>query len=304
MNERRNERYVLAYSEVRRIMKYELNFSSLRELYRHLEQVGDLQHGSIVQKFKIGEAAQDWFFKEIANFLASAAHKRKKSVTAEKYYDRITAPLRQAEVEAPAISAAAPDLPDRVGDGPNVTAKPNNLLEELVQADIMVTGGNYSALGRFLLAELSFHNPSIKVGDEYIELHLMRCLLKLSFDTAMAGRNEARQFQDQENPALRIKINAGEGIGRERSWEIAHLETADPLLGTFMIDPLCTIENELVPSDNAKLVAQSANVRVVRARDIVEDPEKQRVIDQLIKIRKLPIERDGSILFSFQKLRR
>jgi hypothetical protein len=303
MSDRRNERYASSYSIVRKIMKRELNFSNLGELYNHLEIAGGFTRGTVVQKFK-GEVAPEWFLKEIAGFLANAAHKRKKSITAEEYYDRITAPFRQAEGEVPAISASSPDLPDRVGDGPNVTPPPNNLLEELVQADIMVTGGNYSTLSRFLLVELSFRNPSIMVGDEYIELHLMRCLLKLSFDSAMAGRSEERQFQDQLNPALRIKINAGEGIGRSRSWEIAHLETVDPLLGTFMIDPLCTIENEVGSRDNAKLVAQSANVRVLRARDVTENPEKQRVIDQLIKLRKLPIERDGSIVFSSQKLRR
>jgi hypothetical protein len=176
---------------------------------------------------------------------------------------------------------------------------------ELVQIDILVTGSNWnSEFGRTLLLELSFRNPSIVVGNEQFELHLTRCFFKLSLDRAMADRGEERVLHDKMNPALRIKIGASEGVSRTRSWEIAHIETADPLLGTFVIDPLCKIEHEIGPKDNAKLVAEGPNVRVARAKVTVEKLEHTRVMEQLIKLRNLPMERDGTILFSLQKLSR
>lgn len=303
MNDRRVEKYVSSYSIVREIIEDELGFPDLRELYRHLAKVTRYKHSTITQKFK-GELAPDWFFTAIADFMANNPRDQQTQTSSHEYYARITAPLGEAEIETLTISASSPDLPDHPGDGPNVTPPPNNLLEELVQVDILISGSNYSEFGRFLLVELSFRNPSIDIGDEQFELHLTRCWLRLSLDSAMAERGEERHFQDKINSALRIKIGSGEGVGRTRSWEIAHLETADPLLGTFVIDPLCKIENELGPKDNARLVAKGSNVRVVRGNGTIENSEKQHVIDQLIRLRKLPIERDGTILFSLQKLSR
>lgn len=303
MHNRRVTQYVSAYSIVRAIIEDELHFPNLRELYRYLDNSTNYSYQTIIQKFK-GQHAPPWFFEAIATFMEQEARKKALQVSRADYLSRITAPLENNEVERPTKSASYPDLPDHLGDGPNVTPPPKNLVEELVQFDVMVTGANYSELGRFLFLELSFRNAPFDIGDRQFQLNLTRCQLKLSLEGAMADRGEERIVEDKMEPALRIKIGTGEGIGRTRSWEIAHLETADPLLGTFVVDELCKIEQEIGPKDQAKLVAKASNVRVANADVTVENPEKQHVIEQLIRVRKLPIEHDGTILFSLQKLRR
>jgi hypothetical protein len=303
MNDRRVNEYVESYSIVTSIIIDELHFPNRSALYKYLAETTEYKDSTIPEIFK-GRPAPDFFFRSIADFLAAEAIKKNIEESVDQYYSRIIAPIRRADAEKQSRFAASPDLPDRLGDGPNESPVANNLVEDLVQFDVMVTGGNYSELGRFLVLELSFRSSSISVGEKQFDLQLTRCQLKLSLDSAMADRGEERIIEDEKNSALRIKISAGDGVGRTRSWEVAHLETNDPLAGTFVVDPLCKIEQEIKPQDKARLVAKAANVRVISDGLIQANPEKQLVIDQLMRVRNLPIERDGSILFSLQKLRR
>lgn len=308
MTKRAVSEYVDAYKIVRFIVRSELGYSNLSALKRFLKQEmdGSLTTKTIDKILSEGRRPgnSDAFFRAISRFMEREAARKKLDGTAEEFLARITTPLQKLTPKRDDQSPSYPDTPNHPGDGPNVSAPPSNSVEDLVQFDLLVSGDNWSSLGRFLLMDLYFGKTSIVLADTDYDLYLTRCQIRLTLDSALSDRTEERIFQDEKNPILQMKISSGQGTGRSRFWEVAHLDTNQPLCGTFAIQPLCKVEQELKPTDVARLIATPANLRVATSAQgaTAENPEKQRVLEQLIKLRKLNVMRDGRIQFSAQRL--
>ena len=172
--------------------------------------------------------------------MAGRAVQRKLVGRSFEYYDvAITAPLRERKRPPDEQLASYPDTPSSPGDAANDSPPPILNAEDLAAFDILVTGDNYSQqFGRALLVELFFGSTDIELEDLTITLHLARCELRLKLDKALTDRGDQRTIADTKYPELKMNISAAQGTARDRFWKISHVETTEPLLGTFMVASL------------------------------------------------------------------